>query len=258
MNLLEKLMFRVDTDGRVSLRVENTSQQMPLISVVQIGLTGVRQSAQLLLQEFAQTCSKAWSLWLYHPLVKVPLYCSEGDPSDDPNVLCVLVSIYDDESVARACIQLEASASAVKLLLLNDSHPTETLVALKDLVDASFVSGSLELLLCPLRWLSFPPGLIGIDFDDFMSVCAGRCVFVHTVAVAALKDVILAQPPYQGLCLSFAPLPLQEVDAVIDSVKPVVPEHVDFIWHDAQWRSDEGTVDVCFAYDSPPSDFPNS
>lgn len=245
-------MFCVKTAGSCSLRIEHAPVQMPLISVVQVGSAGMAQALRAALQDLERTCGEAWALRVdRQPLTDTSLRSPTRNSSADTDVLCVFASTNDNEDVGKVRGALEASTARVKFLMLPDSQTSEPFACLKGLVNACFISGSLDLLLSPLRWISVPHGGIGIDMDDYMTVCAGRWVYADTIAISDLKDVIRARLPFQGLALSFGEIALEELDGSVDGVKALLPDEIDLIWHDASWRADSDTVDVCFAYDNP-------
>jgi hypothetical protein len=243
-------MFHVDPNGSTLVRAEYAPLRVPLLGVVEIGTQ--KQLVGRELDELVRTCSEAWTKWGAGRR-------SNGEklaPSDDgstlqPDVLCVVLATNNCAGVSEASQALNASTARAKFLMLRDARSTDAFVELHDLSTATFVSPSLRLLFNPLRWLSSPPGLIGIDLVDYMSVCAHRWSFPVSAPLSKLNDEILARLPFEGLALTFGGLPLAELDRLIDGVKTVLPESVDLIWRDAPWLSDSQSVDMCFAYDNP-------
>lgn len=173
-----------------------------------------------------------------------------------PNALCIVLRDGQPAAVKAAQQKLRTSDARIKFLILCDTPPEDTHRELKMACNAAFVTSDINLTMLPIEVVMSPPGLIGIDYDDFSTVWSDRWNYVERIRVSDIETAVRASLPLEGLALSFSGVSLAELDATVTRVKKLIPKELDLVWHDANLKGVTGQwVDACFAYDEFPEGF---
>lgn len=167
-----------------------------------------------------------------------------------PNVLCLVLTDGLPTTVKAAQKKLRASEAITKFLILWDTPPEHTHCKLKTACNAAFVTSDVYLTMLPIEVVIGPRGLIGIDYDDFLTVWSDRWNYLERIPASDIEMAVRASLPLQGLALSFSGVSLAELDATVTRVKKFIPEEIDLVWHDFNSRGRPGQwIDACFAFD---------